>query len=206
MGSSELTPTEFGFRPAAVSSETASSRSRPTTLGTTTFFGPVETVIVTKLPRSVRSPGCGSCAKTWPTGTSALSVRSTSSFSPASWICWTASRSTLPTTSGTATGFAALSCDCTSCQANQPPTSASATISDAEEPGPDRAAPRRLVVLVVAAGRVGRAQPPAAAGRIVVAASSVRESTVVAASAVSAETPIPRAIRSRSESISSAEW
>ena len=50
--------------------------------------------------------------------------------------------------------------------------------------------------------------PAPAAGRIVVAASptSVRESTVVAASAVSAETPIPRAIRSRSESISSAEW
>ena len=47
-----------------------------------------------------------------------------------------------------------------------------------------------------------------AAGPIVVAASptSVRERTDVAASAVSAETPIPRAIRSRSESISSAEW
>ena len=111
---------------------------------------------MTKLPRSVRSPGCGSCAKTCPTGTSALSVRSTSSFSPASWICWTASRSTLPTTSGTATGLAALSCDCTSCHANQPPTSASATIEHAEEPGPDRTAPRRLVVLVVAAGRVRR--------------------------------------------------
>ena len=46
-GSSELIPTGFVFRPAAVSSETAWSRSRPTTLGTTTFFGPVETVIVT---------------------------------------------------------------------------------------------------------------------------------------------------------------
>jgi hypothetical protein len=126
-GSSELTETTFGFNPAAVRLLTAVSRLWPTTLGTSTLRGPVETVMVTKLPRSVRSPGSGSWSKTWPTGTSALGSRTGRTFSPASLISRTARRSWIPTTSGTATGFAAESCDCTSCQANQPPTSASAT-------------------------------------------------------------------------------
>jgi hypothetical protein len=128
-GSSEFTGTTFGFSPAAVRLLTAWSRLCPTTLGTSTFLGPVETLIVTKLPRSVRSPGCGSCSNTWPTGTSAFGSRTGKAFSPASAISRTASRSWVPTRSGTATGFVAESCDCTSCHANQPPTSASATSS-----------------------------------------------------------------------------
>ena len=114
-GSSELTGTTFGSRPAAVSSATAWSRLRPTSVGTRTFDGPVETTIVTKLPRSIRSPACGSCSKTIPGLTpSSFGRRSTSSFRPASLICWTARRSTLPSTSGTATGLAASSWDSSS--------------------------------------------------------------------------------------------
>ena len=79
--------------------------------GSVPFTGetPVETTIVTKLPFSVRSPGCGSCSETMPTLTSAFGSRWTSSLRPASWMFATASCSSRPLTSGTATGFAALS-------------------------------------------------------------------------------------------------
>ena len=90
-GWSELTETTLAFSPALTRSETAWSLLWPTTSGTLVFGGPVETTIVTKLPFSVRSPGCGSCSETRPTFTSAFGSRCTSSLRPASRMFVTAS-------------------------------------------------------------------------------------------------------------------
>ena len=86
-GCNELTATTFAFSLAPTMSATASSRLLPTTSGTRVFGFPVETRIVTKFPRSVRSPGCGSWSITIPSFTSSSGSRMISSFRPASWIC-----------------------------------------------------------------------------------------------------------------------
>ncbi len=108
-GLSEFTATTLAFSLAPTISATASSRLLPTTFGTCVFGFPSDTVMVTKFPRSIFSPGCGSCLKTLPCFASLSGARMISSSSPASLICLTASRSGKPFTSGTATGFAWLS-------------------------------------------------------------------------------------------------
>jgi hypothetical protein len=59
--SPELISTTRKRKFASRSAATASSRLRPTTLGTCTFGLPLETKMVTKLPRSMRTGGSGSC-------------------------------------------------------------------------------------------------------------------------------------------------
>ena len=67
-GWSELIGDDVGLQARhSTRSETAWSLLWPTTSGTVVFGGPVETMIVTKLPFSIRSPGCGSCSETMPT-------------------------------------------------------------------------------------------------------------------------------------------
>ena len=115
-------------------------------------------MIVTKLPFSVRSPGCGSCSETMPTSTSAFGSRWTSSLRPAARIFWTASCSSTPLTSGTATGFAAAELILQRLIGEPAADERACDQQHGEKPRPDRSLARRFVVLVVPARRVGRAR------------------------------------------------
>ena len=106
---SELTSTTLAFRPASAIACTASSRPLPRTSGTGVFRFPSDTISVTALPLSMRSPAFGSCSLTRPSPTVSCGTRVTAGTSPSAMICSIAFKSRRPSTSGTATGLAEAS-------------------------------------------------------------------------------------------------
>ena len=190
-------PTGFAFSPAAVSSETAWSRSRPTTLGTITFFGPVETVIVTKLPRSVRSPGCGILGEDLPDRDVGVVGALDELLEPGLLDLLHGEPLDAADDVGDGDGLGGAQLRLHLLPGEPAADEGERDDEHAEEPRPDRAAPRRLVVLVVAARRVGRA--PAAAGRRDGSSSPPRPRPCARAPS-SPPRPSPRRRRSRGRS------
>src|ERR671923_4636 len=123
-GLSEKMSTGFGTSPALRSVAIASASRAPTTSGTSTLGGPVETKYRTTLPFWIRSPASGDCRITIPRATSSLGSSTCRGRSPASRIRLRASGARMPSTLGTATGFDSLISLWICCQTYTPATSA----------------------------------------------------------------------------------
>src|SRR4051794_25701637 len=91
------------WRPAPSMRDTAVSLSWPTTPGTDTSWGPLETISVTVVPRSTWVPADGRVSMTWPFATLCDGWSRVVAFSPSALSASLASLTDLSTTSGTAT-------------------------------------------------------------------------------------------------------
>ena len=143
-------------------------------------------------PLSMRTPPSGLWSKTSPTFTVSCGSRWTFGSSPCSRMFWTARSSRWPTTYGTEAVEEPLSESWIWPNAYHPATPARTTRKQRQQPRPERPAPRRrLGVPVARPSRPGGLR----GGMIEVGAAprSAPERTIVAASAVSAVTPRPRA-------------
>ena len=149
---------DSAFSPLEVRAATASVACWPTTPGTVTFGLPLETLITTRLPFSVRSPGGLDWSKTRPTSTVSFGRRRTWTLSPAASSFWTASRSIEPWTSGTADRLRLVQL-VLDLRVDVPAAGDRGRDHEqrGEQPRPDRAPAHRLVVLVEAGRRPVRA-------------------------------------------------
>src|SRR5215467_730908 len=95
--------TSLTWNPLFTSALCASGSDWPTTPGTLTFGGPVETLSVTVVPRATRLPSAGLALITSPFCTVAEGVSTTLGTSPAFCTCWVASATGRLVTWGTAT-------------------------------------------------------------------------------------------------------
>src|SRR6185312_16582988 len=94
--------TRLTLKPAAVSCLIAFCWLSPTTVGTCTGAGPLETINATVESSFACAPPAGLCASTWPAGLP-LAVRSTATFNPAARSSALADCTPWPTTCGTVT-------------------------------------------------------------------------------------------------------